>query len=86
MADEYIVWCTELGHESPEDGSRIRALSHEDAAKTWARREDACSADYWIAIGGGTEVFVEDMLGTQKRFHVRGEQDINYYTRDLSNG
>lgn len=76
----YLIWCPELGSTS-DDGSSVTGYDAEDAAGTWAQREDAESADYWIVKGEGTTVIVRSPDGTEQSFRVTGEQAINYYAR-----
>jgi len=76
----YLIWCPELGSTS-DDGNNVTGYSAEDAAETWAQREDSESADYWIVKGEGTTVIVRSPDGTEQSFYVTGEQAINYYAR-----
>lgn len=78
---EYLIWCPELGHSGPEDGKAIRAGEPETAVAIWAKREDAESADYWIAGGVGTTVVVRTQFGVDTTYRVRGEPSIDYFAR-----
>jgi len=80
---KYHVWCPDIGDD--ENGKTIKAASAEDAAAIWARREDAESADYWIVGGDGATVIVRNEFGVEKVIRVRGEQCIEYYSRDITN-
>jgi len=83
----YLVWCHERGQTS-EDARRVDAPCPESAVKTWARADDAKSADYLIVGGSPTEVsVVEDREGaTVQRFFVFGETEPVYYVRALPAG
>lgn len=77
---KYLVWCAELGG-GPDDGRKIMAHDHEDAACLWARREDAESADYWIVGGDGASVIVRGPDGDERALLVTGEPAIDYRAR-----
>lgn len=84
MDGEFTVWCPELGHEGPDDGATVKgAIDAEHAARRWAEKEDAHSADYWIVGGDGTTVNVRDTYGVVRTIRVRGEQCLHYYTREV---
>lgn len=80
LVKEYLVWCPELG-QGAEDGRVVWGLDAEGAARLWALKEDAESADYWIAGGSGTEAVVRSPNGEQCVLRVTGEQTITYSAR-----
>lgn len=80
MSARFLVWCPELG-STAEDGREILSDDAEDAARIWARREDAESADYWIVGGSGATVVVRSPDGSECRMRVTGEPTIRYTAR-----
>lgn len=76
------VWCPERGQEKG-DTRMVVSHSAEAAARTWAERDDAESADYSIVGGTPAEVVVaEDRDGApEHRFTVSGESCPVYHAR-----
>jgi hypothetical protein len=79
----FEVWCVENGG-TREDGRRIQARSAEDAAKIWAERDDADSADYLIVGGQPKAVTVIGPDGREQTFEVSGETRAFYRAREVA--
>jgi hypothetical protein len=79
------VWCPERGQEKG-DNRMVVAPYAEAAARTWAERDDADSADYSIVRGNdATVVVVEDRDGApEHRFTVSGESCPVYRAREVA--
>jgi hypothetical protein len=82
---QFVVWCPYLG-STQDDGTTIVTFSAEHAAKTWARNEDADSADYWIvkSFEGTTVKVLEVSTGTIHNILVTGEAEPIYTAMTIS--
>lgn len=79
----WLVWDPERG--DAEDGREVHAQNAEDAAIEWAEQDDLDSAEYSIAGGRETTVYVrpaDQPLGVPERFVVYGECLPQYYARE----
>lgn len=80
------VWCPERGQEKG-DNRMVVSHSAEAAARAWAERDDAESADYSIVGGNEATVMVaEDRDGAPEQcFVVSGESCPVYRARERPN-
>lgn len=78
----FEVWCPDYDQD-PEDGQKISARDHYQAATEWAEWSDHDSADYLIVNGEDVIVMVRD-LDDRSLFAIRvmGESIPHYTAHD----